>query len=305
MSCVAAPPGAELHTPGGSRKRPRPTNAGCGEDWSYAAAVEEEAHRLALAGNAGAVAARLFGGASPLNCKKARRAASPLRQRTNAGPALSPSTHALAIAHLRQQFPQMDGQVIAQTLSECGSIDQAIRRLTELSVSDCKGNVVPAPSPRESAPAEPAAPTADAGAAEPGSATPEEVEATPEQWAEAVVTQMQQASDVADAKARAGGVLAAFERGVRARVAAEEGPRARAMERDNAILKRAVAILHQRQGEEAAAKEAEVGRLQQMVREQQEQLQQAHVQNYSLSMHLRQAMEGSQLPGGARGPDVF
>ncbi|KAF3637239.1 putative mitogen-activated protein kinase kinase kinase 12-like [Capsicum annuum] len=73
--------------------------------------------------------------------------------------------------------------------------------------------------------------------------------------------------------------------------------------RDNTILKRAVAIQHERQ-KEFNDKNQEVHQLKQLLVQYQEQLRTLEVNNYSLKMHLQQAHQCNSIPGHFH-PDVF
>ena len=139
------------------------------------------------------------------------------------------------------------------------------------------------------------------------------------------------ASDVPDAHARAERVLQAFEATVRESVAADAarggatgatgadthgaggglgsaggapGGEPAVLARENVILKRAVAIQNARQQEHEATRHQMV-ELQRAVLSYQERLQNAERQNYSLGVHLKEAL-GARSPGVFdRNPDVF
>ena len=133
--------------------------------------------------------------------------------------------------------------------------------------------------------------------------------------------EMGASSDVPDAHARAERVLQAFEATVRGSVAGASGGGAdrggagaasggdpNALARENVILKRAVAIQNARQQEHEATRH-QIVELQRAVLSYQERLQNAERQNYSLGVHLKEAM-GARGPGGHggvfdRNPDVF
>lgn len=71
----------------------------------------------------------------------------------------------------------------------------------------------------------------------------------------------------------------------------------------NAVLKRAVAIQHERQ-KEFDERSHEVQGLKQLVLQYQEQLRTLEINNYALQMHLKQAQQSSSMPGRYN-PDVF
>ena len=144
-------------------------------------------------------------------------------------------------------------------------------------------------------------------------------------WVEALVREMSASSDVPDAHARAERVLQAFEATVRESVAtnaarggdngangassgggsaAPGGGDPAVLARENVILKRAVAIQNARQQEHEATRHQMV-ELQRAVLSYQERLQNAERQNYSLGVHLKEAL-GARSPGVFdRNPDVF
>jgi predicted RNase H-like nuclease (RuvC/YqgF family) len=72
--------------------------------------------------------------------------------------------------------------------------------------------------------------------------------------------------------------------------------------RENTILKRAFAIQHERQDYDA--KNQELQDEKQRIAEFQEQVRNLELNNYRLSMLLRQAQQGSSIPGRFN-PDVF
>lgn len=84
--------------------------------------------------------------------------------------------------------------------------------------------------------------------------------------------------------------------------------RAAGLARENLILKRAVAIQNARHQEHARAEEQIVA-LQRACAQYQEQLQASERQNYSLGLHLKEALGGAAsspgLFGERRPPDVF
>ena len=140
------------------------------------------------------------------------------------------------------------------------------------------------------------------------------------EWVAALVQEMSASSDVSDAHERATRVLQAFEAAVRSAVAGAEArgagagggdaaeQRAAGLARENLILKRAVAIQNARHQEHARAEEQIVA-LQRACAQYQEQLQASERQNYSLGLHLQEALGGAAsspgLFGERRPPDVF
>ncbi|KAG8490990.1 hypothetical protein CXB51_014162 [Gossypium anomalum] len=72
---------------------------------------------------------------------------------------------------------------------------------------------------------------------------------------------------------------------------------------ENMVLKRAVAIQHERQ-KEYQDKNNELEHLKQLVSQYQDQLRTLEVNNYALTMHLRQAQQSNSIPGRFH-PDIF
>jgi len=202
------------------------------------------------------------------------------------------------VVRLRALFPEMDAGVVARVHAQSGQdLDLAIRRLSAMRLQTLGSprESTESPEPAAEAPPEP----------HPAASKPLE-ETTPEsgeEWIDAVVGQMAAARDMADARARARTFLEAFERQCRSRCESEGSEAKAKLEHDNQILKRAVAIQHARANEmQANAEEAQ--HLRKMCAELQEQLKQAELNNYSLSMHLRQAIDHAPLPDH-RHPDVL
>ena len=136
------------------------------------------------------------------------------------------------------------------------------------------------------------------------------------EWVSALVREMSASSDVPDAHARAERVLQAFEATVRgtALASSDAGLRsggsasldAETLAKENVILKRAVAIQSSRQQEHESTRNQMV-ELQKLLVQYQERLQNAERQNYSLGIHLKEAMGNHQNSPGMfdRNRDVF
>jgi hypothetical protein len=134
--------------------------------------------------------------------------------------------------------------------------------------------------------------------------------------ARAHAQEMAASTDLNDARGRAARLLSAFETAVRsagggAGSAGGGGGDAGARQaldgalRDNAILKRAVAIQNARAQEAAAAAEAQVASLRGELAQHAAALAAAQLNAYSLSMHLREALSQALPAGQTRNPDVF
>ncbi|GAA0153446.1 hypothetical protein LIER_37676 [Lithospermum erythrorhizon] len=134
------------------------------------------------------------------------------------------------------------------------------------------------------------------------------------EWVELFVREMSSASGIDDAKARASRALEVLEKDISARVSAEAAQvfqqenvtlkqQIEALLQENSILKRAVSIQHERQ-KEFDDRGVEVQQLKQLIEQYQEQLRTLEVNNYALTMHLKQAQQGNSFPGRFH-PDVF
>jgi len=131
---------------------------------------------------------------------------------------------------------------------------------------------------------------------------------------ELFVREMMSASNINDARDRASRVLEVLEKSIRSGATAEAvqsfqqenimlKEQLEAMIHENTILKRAVSIQHERQ-KEFDDKNQELHNLKQLVSQYQEQLRTLEVNNYALSMHLKQAQQSNSIPGRFN-PDIF
>jgi hypothetical protein len=134
------------------------------------------------------------------------------------------------------------------------------------------------------------------------------------EWVELFVREMTNASDIDDARARASRALEALEKSIVERAGAEASQNLHkenmmlkeqltVVLRENAVLKRAVAIQHERQ-KEFDERSHEVQSLKQLVLQYQEQVRTLEINNYALTMHLKQAQQNNSIPGRFN-PDVF
>ncbi|KAF2301383.1 hypothetical protein GH714_023512 [Hevea brasiliensis] len=117
------------------------------------------------------------------------------------------------------------------------------------------------------------------------------------EWVDLFVREMMSATSVDDARAVPQGCWR-FWRGLSENLMLKE--HIEVLMQENSILKRAVAIQHERQ-KEFEDKHRE---LQQLASQYQQQLKTLEVNNYALMMHLRQAQQSSPIPGRFH-PDVF
>lgn len=224
---------------------------------------------------------------------------------------LSSSPEVAGIHRLKALFPEMDEKFLERAFEESGDLESAIKRLNELRLGSAERN--------------PASATVKAdlqsqeinggnGAASEDATAPSNLPKNGAEWVEVLVKEMTSASDIEDARARASRVLEVLEKSIRSQAGAEISnnilkenemlkEQMEVMIRENGILKRAVAIQHERQ-KEADNKNQEVQQLKQLISQYQERLRTLEVNNYALTMHLRQAEQSSSIPG-CFNPDVF
>ncbi|XP_061341501.1 uncharacterized protein LOC133287833 [Gastrolobium bilobum] len=130
-------------------------------------------------------------------------------------------------------------------------------------------------------------------------------------WVDLFVNEMMNATDLDDARGRAAKLLEAFEQciSVQARVS-EEMKHASLKEHlqnllnDNQILKKAVAIQHERSLEQEE-KTKGVQHLKNVLNQYQEKVQSLELNNYALKVHLQRAQESSSISGKFLPPDIF
>lgn len=206
----------------------------------------------------------------------------------------SPARRA-ALVQLHFLYPSMAERDLAAVLEACDDdVEAAIRRLDELKLSAAHGGEQRRSLDVHAAAAQPESPAA----AEPSVAS---------RYVDSLVQEMACSKDVQEARQRASRVLEQLEgevRGACDRKTAETRGQMEAAVRDNCILKRAVAIQNTRHQEFAAAAETENQELRRQLARCQEELHSAQLNNYSLSLHLREAMSSTSFPN-QRNPDVF
>jgi len=204
----------------------------------------------------------------------------------------------------------LHAQVISEVLAEYGdNIDAAIKHLNELQLSAPGTSKQHEEQNRERQGIIGPASTSAEGTV-PAAARPEpqphlEQTRTADQWIELLVQQMTEAGDIEDAKLRAAEVLRAFEQAVSRQSAGDV--RIAEVEKENTILKRAVAIQNARI-QELGVKEAEVLGLRGAVDAAKTRIQTLEMQNYSLQVHLKQATDSQDMhhmSSAPKNPDVF
>jgi len=211
----------------------------------------------------------------------------------------SPSS---SLDQLRTAFPHLELTVLVKALEEHGSdLNAAMKSLYSLvSAVDKEAQVLPAGGASK-----------ETGATFTASDNPP---TSGDGWVELLVREVSQSSGADDAKARASRVLEALEKMLSARAREEAGKKFQeehvavqqqleALTKDNTVLKRAVAIQHERQKAlEDANQQLEL--LKHLIPQYQEKLRTLEVNNYALKMHLQQVEHGNSMPERFN-PDVF
>ncbi|PSS20941.1 Immunoglobulin A1 protease [Actinidia chinensis var. chinensis] len=231
------------------------------------------------------------------------------------------SSHFSALDHLSALFPDMDKQLLERALQECGDdLDLAIRSLNGLQLgstenlgSDAsKCYVTHEENVQFQAPGVVNTNGEVASAEDPSA--PQNLPMGGADWVELFVREMTNASNMDDARARASRALEVLEKSIRAHATADAiqafqqenimlKEQVEALIHENALLKRAVTIQHERQ-KECEDRSEELHNLKQMVSQYQEQLRTLEVNNYALTMHLKQTQQSNSIPGRFH-PDVF
>ncbi|XP_038701128.1 uncharacterized protein LOC119997955 [Tripterygium wilfordii] len=237
-------------------------------------------------------------------------------------PPRSFSNRSALVDHLLEKFPEMDKQLIEKALEECGDdLDSAIRSLTELRLGSRDrnlGTVAGRPEISLEANAQLQAQgvvhsNGEFPVPEDPSA-PSNLQMDGAEWVELFVQEMMSSSNIDDARARASRALEVLEKSIHSRAGAEAAQsfqqenmvlkeQVEALLHENTILKRAVAIQHERQ-KEFEDRSQELQQLKQLLAQYQEQLRTLEVNNYALTMHLKQAEQSNSIPGHFH-PDVF
>ncbi|CAH8355450.1 unnamed protein product [Eruca vesicaria subsp. sativa] len=219
----------------------------------------------------------------------------------------SPASSSLLLNHLAAIFPDMDNQILERAIEECGDdIDSAIRCLNQLRLESTNNNSESSLVHEEA--------KVEGG----GSSGKEEVlNMDGTEWVDLFVREMMSASDMKDAKDRAARALEALEKSINARAGADAAMQSRlqqensilrqqleAIVQENSLLKRAV-VTQQKRQKESEDQSQELQHLRQMVTQYQEQLRTLEVNNYALTLHLKQAQQNNSSIPGRFHPDVF
>ncbi|XP_010472995.1 PREDICTED: uncharacterized protein LOC104752529 [Camelina sativa] len=216
----------------------------------------------------------------------------------------SPSS---SLDQLRSAFPHLELTVLVKALEEHGSdLNASMKTLYSLvSAEEKKAQDLAAGCANEESDAVAGASTYTATDNPPASG---------DDWVELLVREVTQSTGTDDAKLRASRVLEALEKMLSARAREEAGKKfqeenvvvqqqVEALIKDNTVLKRAVAIQHERQKAfEDANQQLEL--LKHLIPQYQEKLRTLEVNNYALKMQLQQVEHGNSMPGRFN-PDVF
>lgn len=226
--------------------------------------------------------------------------------------------------HLLTLFPDMDPQLLEKALEASGDdLDSAIKRLNELRLESAgailSATVCESEKGISSAHNLLAEGTTSNGHLDIATENPPAIDNSQtshhsSEWVDLFVKEMMSSFDIDDARARASRALEVFEKSIMDRV----GPEAvqnlhrenvmlkeqlAIILRENAVLKRGVAIQHERQ-KEFDVRTQEVDSLKQLVLQYQEQIKTLEINNYALRVHLKQAQQGNSMHGRFP-PDVF
>ncbi|CAL9241401.1 unnamed protein product [Arabidopsis halleri] len=205
-------------------------------------------------------------------------------------PSPSPS-----LDQLRTSFPHLELTVLVKALEENGSdLNAAMKSLYSMAAAEEK--------------------EAEESSAETDAVSGGNPPTSGDDWVELLVREVLQSSGTDDAKVRAARVLEALEKMLSARAREEAAKKfqeekvevqqqVEALVKDNTVLKRGVAIQHERQKAfEDANQQLEL--LKQLIPQYQEKLRTLEVNNYALRMQLQQVEHGNSMPGRFN-PDVF
>uniref|UniRef100_A0A2N9EGK2 Uncharacterized protein n=1 Tax=Fagus sylvatica TaxID=28930 RepID=A0A2N9EGK2_FAGSY len=124
------------------------------------------------------------------------------------------------------------------------------------------------------------------------------------EWSDLLIKKLTAVASMDDAKVCTKQVLEGFERSIKIDMIQKEimllNEQVEGLRKENSILKRAVVVQH----EERNIKERELQDLKELVPQYKEKLTTLELNNYSLSMHLNQALQNTSIPGHFN-PHVF
>ncbi|KAI9191946.1 hypothetical protein LWI28_015857 [Acer negundo] len=263
---------------------------------------------------------------SPPVTKRIRcSSSSPVRfspPRSNHSSFSSDSQSSPLVDQLAAIFPHMDKQLLERALKECGDdLDSAIRSLNELRLGSADRNAsliaeksVAAPEANAQLQPQGTVTTNGEVASAEDPSAPKVLPVDGAEWVELFVREMMSSSNIDDARARASRALEVLEKSICVRANTEAAQslhqenmmlkeQMEVLLQENMILKRAVSIQHERQ-KEYEDRNQELQHLKQLVAQYQDQLRTLEVNNYALTMHLKQAQQSNSIPGRFH-PDVF
>ncbi|XP_039131636.1 uncharacterized protein LOC120268260 [Dioscorea cayenensis subsp. rotundata] len=240
----------------------------------------------------------------------------------NGGGVVVDSAYSAHLDHLRSLFPDMDQKFLERALEASNNdLDSAIKSLHDLCLESAELNLASALSKSVNE-SELNIQSSGVGVLDESSRDEDPVHPSPavtlprdgSEWVDLFVMEMMNASNVDDARARASRALEVLEKSIMSRVDAEAmqnfqkenmllKEQVETLLRENNVLKRAIAIQHERQ-KESDEQNQEVQHLKQLVSQYQEQLRTLEVNNYALAMHLKQAQQSNSMPGRFH-PDIF
>lgn len=212
------------------------------------------------------------------------------------------STSSILFDQLRALFPEIHTQLLEKALGESGNdLDAAIRSLHELRIGFSDGKLDTEELENGMKPTtEPAARSEDPSAEN-------NFPANGVEWVDCFVREMMTATSIDDARDRATRLLESLEKCISSRAGAEAAQnfhkenimlkaQIEMLRKDDAILKRAVVIQHERQ-KEYDERSQEVQQLKQLIAQGKEQLRTLEMNNYALKTQLRQAQQSNSLLG--------
>ncbi|XP_065003830.1 uncharacterized protein LOC135636158 [Musa acuminata AAA Group] len=225
------------------------------------------------------------------------------------------------IAHLRFLFPEMDPQLLQRALEESGhDLASAVKCLDALRLESAEINLMSTQSKTEAVLETKPQVSAEGitndckDATAPIQPAEEHPPRDRSEWVELFVRGMMNASDMNDARSRSSQMLGVLEKSITARAGAEAmkslhkenttmKEKTRVLLGENNLLKRAVAMQHDRQKNyDEICQESQ--HLNQLVSQYQEQLRTLEVNNFALKMHLKEAQHSRSIPGRFH-PDIF
>ncbi|CAL5080386.1 unnamed protein product [Urochloa decumbens] len=176
------------------------------------------------------------------------------------------------VAAVRARFPSVSLEFIEKALEEGGNnFDLATKYLLNLHAQSAECDAAHGYQSPDGMTTEDQVPTEDSVP------WPENLPSSSTQWSEVLMNEMLRASNTDDAKARASKVLELFQSRIRAEALQNFQKHERQKEQDE--------------------RSQELQQLKQLVVQYQEKVRSLEVNNYALSMHLRQAQQGSSIPG--------